>query len=394
MLTFKKFKGINNEEPTERLGTDELSQATNVDVGIDGEVRRRLGYTLATAGCHHNVWQADGFVLATINAEGDLANLDTNTVLHASVSHSPRMWYVNLPDGRTAYSNGLINGIVSSSARTTWGVPTPTSIGAAADTAGSLHPGDYRYQITHVRLTDGREGAPLYSAPITVSLGGISLSGLPILTGHKTNVYLTSHNGSSARLAGSTLTSTFSYTGKNDALVLDCMTDHLSPMPAGKLLAFWRGRALVAVGSVLYASKPFNQELVDLRRDFKQFPDDITLVQPVDGGVFVGTTTELAFLAGNEWDKLSYTRVIAGRVVLGSGVTAPGEFIKRAEVSGMPKFGDGVAMICIADGHIVAGFGDGGVVRMTQGRYRTTLTEVAATFRMRGDIPQYIAIGQ
>ena len=55
----------------------------------------------------------------------------------------------------------------------------------------------------------------------------------------------------------------------------------------------------------------------------------------------------------------------------------------------------GTAMLCIADGVICAGFNGGAVARLTEGRYQTSVTEVAATFRLLpGRIPQYLAIPQ
>ena len=147
---------------------------------------------------------------------------------------------------------------------------------------------------------------------------------------------------------------------------------------------------LLAVGSVLYASRTNQAELFDLRRDFKQFSAPITLIQPVDGGFFVGNTKELAFLAGAEFDKLAFTPVVSGPVVLGSGVAVRGELVKRGD-----GLGQGSAMICIADGVICAGFNGGNLTRMTEGRYETDVTEVSATFRMLpGRIPQYLAVPQ
>ena len=51
-------------------------------------------------------------------------------------------------------------------------------------------------------------------------------------------------------------------------------------------------------------------------------------------------------------------------------------------------------MLCIAGRGIVAGFSDGGIARMTEGRYITDVSEVAATFRKVNGIPQYIAVAQ
>lgn len=392
MLTFQKFSGINNVLPPERLvpgRTTPLATATDIDIGLDGELRRRAGYSEVLDTCHKNLWQADGFMLATVDG-GDLVAIAPNgdrTTIYPSLGVA-RVWYCNLPDGRTAFSNGLICGLTDGATYTTWGVPLPAGVGEATDVAGSLFPGKYTYLLTHVRLSDGMEGGAEASLPVDLT-GGIVLTGLPVLAGHKLNVYLTQHNGDVGFFAGSTTTAAFAFTGANDALVMPLRTDDLGPAPAGIAPALWRSRVLTAVGPVLYASLPNRWELFDPRRDFKQFGADITLVQPVDGGIWVGTTEELAFLAGDQFDKLTYERKVSGRTVLGSGVAVRGELVRQGEGAGQ-----GAAMVCIADGVITAGFSDGGVVRMTEGVYTTTATEVAATFRMVDRIPQYIAIPQ
>lgn len=396
MLTFEKFSGINNVLPSHRLNPDPktgitpMAELTNVDVGLDLELRRRAGYSEVLDTCHKNLHQADGFMLATVDG-GDLTAMDQdggNRVLLYPALGAPRVWYCNLPDGRTTFSNGLICGITDGATATGWGVPLPDSLGAPMEISGDLFPGDYQYQLTHVRLSDGLEGGPIYSDQVSIQTGGFSLSGIAVRAGYKTHVYLTSHNGDVSYLAGSTTNSMFAYTGTNDALTLPCRTGFTSPAPAGTVTAFWRGRVLVAVGNVLYASRTNGWEVFDFRRDFKQFSAAITLVQPVDDGLYVGTTGELAFLSGTEFDKLTYKRV-AGPTVLGSGVAVRGELIQQGEGAGL-----GAAMVCIAENVLLAGFSDGQVRRLSEGRYTTDVTEVAAAFRMTGRIPQYIAIPQ
>lgn len=389
MLTFEKFRGINNVQPSQRLGDDELVTALNVDVGLSGELKRREGYGRLLLTEHRNVHQAKGFLLATAGG-GNLTAMDaaggSRITLYVGISHA-RIWYCNLPDGRTTFSNGLINGITDGTLIGTrsWGVPIPATVGAVTSVAGDLFPGKYQYSLTYVRLSDGLESGPVDSAPVDLLDGGILLTGLPMLAGHRINVYLTSHNGESSYLAGSTLTADFAYMGTNDALVLPCYTDNLEPMPAGTVTAFWRGRVLVASDSLLLASRSNQWEFYDPRRDFKQFSDPVTLIQPVDDGVWVGTETELAFLAGTEFDKLAYRQVVAGRVALGSGVAVRGELVNG---------GSGSAMVCIADRTLIAGFNSGNIARLSQGRYATDATEVAATFRMSDGVPQYLAVVQ
>jgi len=390
VLKFGKFTGINNVLPEHRLPNSALVTALNVDVGRSNELRGREGYSQLSIACFKNLWQADGFMLATEAANNLVAvsPLLAITTIYPGIG-ADRIWYTNLPDGRTTFSNGLIQGITNGAGFTSWGVPLPASVGTPADTPGSLHPGSYNYQLTHVRLSDGLESGPTYAQPVSITQGGFALSGLSLLAGHKTNIYITQHNGDATFYAGSTLTTSFTFIGSNDMLVLPCRTEWLQPPPVGKMSAFWRGRTLVAAGSVLYASRHGQWELFDLRRDFKQFDANITFIHPMLGGIFVGTENELAFLAGMEFDKLVYIRRIEGRAVKGSNVSVPAQMLMQND---QPS--EQVGMMCIADGVIVAGYADGSTRRMSEGRYKTSVTEVSATFRMSGDVPQYLAIPQ
>src|SRR5574337_853038 len=133
MLTFDNFSGINNVALPESLGANDLVEATNVDIDRQGKLRRRAGYAQLEETCHKNLWQAAGFLLAT--CDGDLTAIAPNgdrTVIYPSLGVS-RVRYCNLPDGRTSFSNGLINGLTDGATMTTWGVPIPAGLGGASD---------------------------------------------------------------------------------------------------------------------------------------------------------------------------------------------------------------------------------------------------------------------
>jgi hypothetical protein len=326
-------------------------------------------------------------------ADGD--DPEDAVVLYPSLG-TTRVWYHNMPDGRTTFSNGLINGIVNAggASRTTWGVPVPAEVGTITPVGGGgLYAGTFRAAATYVRTADGLEGGQVLSSTFELTEGqGIVITGLPTLAGHSINIYLSGHNGAKLRLAGNAAGATFTFTGDANDLQRPLMTENVRPAPVGTLSAYWRGRALVAAGNVLFASKHMRPEHFVLGDAFKVFASDITLVQPVDAGIFVGTEGgELTFLAGTEWAKLAPTVVQRGSVVLGSGVTVPGKHLVRGDGTA----GSGDCMVCICDGAILAGYQDGAVAALTKGRYETDVTEVAATFRMRdGEIPQYIAVPQ
>jgi hypothetical protein len=309
-------------------------------------------------------------------------------VVHPAIGPE-RLWYCNLPDGRTTFSNGLIQGITDGLSSLDRSVPEPVTLGAPDTAFGELFPGAYRYYLTHVRLVDGAESPPVGSSPISIVSGGLRIDGLPQLPGHALNVYLSAESGEGAYLVGAGIAGdAFQFGGKNAELVTPCRTIGARPFPVGTITAYWRGRVLVAQGDVLWASRPFAPHLSDWR-DFKPMKARLTAIQPVDDGIFVGTDKELVFLAGTTWEGLTYRSTRRGPVVLGSGVSAPGDQLRIGDGAG-----GGDAMLCIAGGEIVAGFAGGQTSSLTQGRYKTSVAEVSATFRVVDEIPQYVAVPQ
>jgi hypothetical protein len=149
---------------------------------------------------------------------------------------------------------------------------------------------------------------------------------------------------------------------------------------------------LLAVDDVLYASKARTLHLFNVREDFRRMAGTITMIEPVDAGIWVGTTAGLYFLGtGTRFDQLSLAMRAPGAVVLGSGVRVPGERLLRDKgVAG--KGNDGV--VCIANRRITLCYADGACLPVTEGRYHVDedVTEVAATFRDDGLASQYIAV--
>nr|WP_314352585.1 hypothetical protein [Comamonas thiooxydans] len=386
MLTFKSFTGINNVQPEHRLKASDLLAAKDVDIGLDGEVSRRGGYQRLSEVCHKNLWQAAGFQLAT--TEGALVSIAAHgltTVLWPNIGPE-RVWYCNLPDGRTLFSTGLQRGITDGQTARMLTVPEPASLGALDFAFGELEPGQYRYGLSHVRLSDHAEGPVRVSEPVAVSQGGLRLDGLPQLPGHALNVYLSGRDGEGMFLAGTAVERSFEYGGRNSSLVLPARTLGARVLPDGALMAFWRGRVLVAQGKVLWASRPAVPHLSDWR-DFKPMTADITALVPVDTGIYVGTTQDLIFLGGETFDGLIYTATKRGPVVLGSGIEAPGHRVALGDGTGA-----GAAMLCIAGGEVVAGFDGGQTTSLTANRFKTAAKEVSAAFREVNGIPQYMAV--
>lgn len=398
-MKIERFTGLDNQNTgfeEESLKPGDLAEATNCYVDNDGWMVRRAGFTLASSGVYTSFWSGSTLTLGVL--AGNLVKVGGGT-LHASVG-TARMWFEELPDGRVVYSNGTAMGVVNAAgtARLPWGVPVPASAGSGASTTGSLPPGVYRWCLTHRRTSDGLEGGPVYSSTVTVSGGGLALTSLPTLADHTTNIYVTAANGTEQFYAGNTSGSTFTLTSAASR-VRRCMTHYCkAPLSGGILPRFWRGRMLLAVGDTLYATKARTLHLFNVKEDARRFAGTITMIQPVETGIWIGTTEALYWLGpGTQFDKLAMTRQIDGPVILGSGAACRGGALMRMASNGPSVAGDGNnGALCIAARAITALYSDGACRSLTDRRYLVSaaITSVAAAVVEDGQLSQYIAIPQ
>lgn len=379
-----KFTGINNVAYPMDMTSSDLLLASNVDVTNSQRLRRRHGFVVLDGSeCYSTVFEATGFTLTVTKAGQMCAWRDgVPTVLHPSLGG--RVWMTELPDGRVAFSNGLQSGLTDGQRVTSWGVQQPDHVGTVIHIPGQLQPGSYRWAVCFVR-DDGLEGGLITSEPVQLQRPcGLAFMGLPEAQGLKTRVYLTRTDGEQFYFAGDAVEGQLRL-AQHDSAVLARTLDLRAP-PAGILLSTCNGRALVALDDMLLASQPTLPEQFDMVRDFRRFEGRITLVQPVSGGIYVGTVHALYFLEGGSFDALALRTVLRQPVVLGSGVAVDGHHIRVGDGSA-----PGECMVCIAGGHIVAGLGGGQLVHMSKERYRTDCQEVSAAFRHVAGVPQYMA---
>lgn len=136
---------------------------------------------------------------------------------------------------------------------------------------------------------------------------------------------------------------------------------HLSPMPSGQFLAYWRGRLLTAKGNVLRFSEAMAYHLHSERHGFVQMPQRITFVQPVDGGIWVGQADHVAFLAGASPDQLSVVRKAVRAPLPGSAILA------GADLLGDLAAGGSAAAVWLADNGYVVGTAAGELYELHAG---------------------------
>ena len=130
----------------------------------------------------------------------------------------------------------------------------------------------------------------------------------------------------------------------------------MGPMPGGQYLALWRGRLVVARGSVLRLSEALAYHVHHPLHGFVQMPQRITFVAPVDAGLFVGQVDHVAFLRGADLQELALERRTAATPVAGSALELP------AEDAGQAGEGARSVVAWLASNGFALGTPDGGII--------------------------------
>lgn len=153
----------------------------------------------------------------------------------------------------------------------------------------------------------------------------------------------------------------------------------MQPMPAGRFIQHWRGRLLAAGIRTLNFSQPLAHHIHNARTDFVQFPQRITFVIGVDGGVWVGQQDHVVFLAGPEPDQWVIQRKAAQRPVPDSAVLLDSDV--AGEVAGQA----GCALWLAANGYVL-GTSDGTLIERHRRKLKGIHAEHGSTAVIDGRI--------
>ena len=395
--TLKAFTGLRNDVSAERFAPGDLAIADNVDLDASGRLARRGGYSLALAGAAHSLYGLGDHALVMRTdplrpARGALYTLTPDldlTLLQDDLSPE-RMAYVTPPGARTYASNHHETMVIEAGRTRSWGLVIPAGLGNAAATSGSLAAGYYQWTLTYLR-DDGQEsGAPLAVGLDLPAGGGLAFTDLPVSSDPGViakSLYLTPANGDQLYFALTLPNATTSATLMNDDLdlqvPLDCQL--LSPAPAGHLLAYYRGHLLIAADNLIYYSQPHDYERFNLL-DYHLLDSRVTLLAPVDDGIYVATQTRTYFMTGETPSAFRLDKQVASLgAVEGSYVAADPELVGDGQTPGV------AALWLASNGGLCLGRNQGQFQNLTGARYRRPVRGVGAGL-FRAATQQYLCV--
>lgn len=298
------FSGVVNTRAPDLLSPGDLLSGRNVEINDVGQLERRRGHSpVRVAGSSHSLW-TDGrrcfaVVAGSILEITRASPLATRTLVSLRFPEQPVSF--TRAGSRYYWSNGTENGCVDGAGARTWGLPVPSF--SLTATGGSLRAGRYTVAVTNARVDGQESGAN--TTTLEVSTGGIVIAPAGPMPADvvERNYYVSKWNSDQLYYAA-TSSAPSVVIGSEPTSGETCATLHLSPPPPGHAVAFFRGHVLVAKGDELRRSEPFAYELFDARKSLR-YGERVTVVAPMDTGVYIGTETRLLWLSGKspaEWE--------------------------------------------------------------------------------------------
>lgn len=329
--------GMNNRAPDFKLATQTVAgesthfmrSIVNSDVTKEGSLHRRAGYERVVSGtaCRSlwsdgkNTFYADGSNLIRLSGESPFVATTMYSSLLADhfVSYAAVNSDVYWTDGqvlrRIDATGDHPNGVALMEQE-----PTIT-----ASLTGSMQPGVYSVCCTFGNA-DGEESGTTSLVQLEVT-NGIDIIGLPAAWPADVTslwIYMTSPNGAELMLAQVLTSPAVSVSFViNPTLSERCITLLMAPMPAGDIVRYLNGRLFVAVGSTLYYSEPYALSLRSPTRNYIQFPERITVLEPVNNGFFV--IADQTYWVAGDVVEAELNPVLPYGAVFGTGVQIPNE---------------------------------------------------------------------
>lgn len=286
--------GMDNRAAEHTMPEGTARNVVNTDIDNLGRLRRRPGFTRVYSGLDiHSGFacEAGAFFVEAGNLKQLHADYTTTIVwpgVRGPVAHC--FW-----NGVLYLSDGVVTKKLVRGELLPWGqeAPGPPIL---ATTTGMLLPGLYVAALAFV-ADDGQEHQP--SRLTTIRLhepGGILFVGLPA---GRIRLYLSTADGAvlyhvTDRTDGSNyLVADNSYEGGQ---VLT--TTGITSPPAGNIIRPYAGRVYVADKKTVWYSEPFSPERFRRATNYLLFPDDVSLMEPVAGGIWFAAGTATWFYAG------------------------------------------------------------------------------------------------
>jgi len=360
--------GVNNVFREDSLPDEQLRKAVNVDLLPGGKLRRRSGYTrrLDLSDARSGAYFLGSLYLAN---QGDFIRVDLNDYSTDVIANVSPVAYLSYAEqaGNLFVSDGVSQAfrVTSAGDVVSWSSEQPSGQPSlASDSPGGLPEGMYQVAITYLRGSE--ESGTTQAAEVTLSSPGkIEVTDIPAPADPSithVRVYV-SHTNGEVLYAHSKLApgvSSFSISSLPAGKALE--TQFLDPLPAGHIVAAYKGRIFTAVGHDLWYSEPFRYGLCRVSQNFISFDSRVNMVRPVESGIYIGTEKRTIFLSGPSPMEFRVLGVHYAGVIEGTDTSVP------SSVFAFDSLNTGnVAVWWSKSGSFIVGLASGQVIPLRDG---------------------------
>lgn len=306
-------KGLNNRlRETESQSVSEgrfdlpsspwLRGAVNVDLTQDGHPLRRRGFQNVSSGYMHSLWSDPTIPYGLVVKDGTLTLLWPSEEALLAVQPYNIMSYTAV-NGEVFFSNGVERGrITRDGVLRVWGLPNPPApVVAVTSDVGGLHPGTHHVALTYEDAYGEESGAsPVVDVEVPQN-GGMTLTVPMEADVARVNVYSTNANGTVYTQTHSVAPGAAVAIGNADiGIGRELETLNFRPPFASRIVRAYNGRIYGVRDEMVWFTEPLRYGLCRPSQGAYLYDDDITLLEPVTEGVFVGGSFGIFFLAGRD----------------------------------------------------------------------------------------------
>lgn len=362
---FPKIIGVNQLlDETAMVVEDDMfvRESVNTDIDAEGNVSLRKGASLQVSGSgYHSLFSSSRGWLMMCHRE-QLGVYDPATTTFTPL--------VSMDDNyRVSYAEANGNLYVSSpsfSCMFTIGSSDPKPVGVplpsvepefSALSSGDMEEGTYGIAYTLLN-PDGEESGLSEIQTLDIPAGGgVQGTLFTSYVGYSYRVYMTTANGDTLRQATEfeADTATIQILVPEEGRLAE--TQGLEPLHKGHIIRAFNSRMLVADSNTLYFSEAFRPHLA--RPDgFVSMTGLITMVEPVEGGVYVGDSRGVRFYKGEDPTAWTVMEITPTPVIFGTSITVPGSFF-QGEITSANE----VAVWLSTEGYVL-GLPEGEIIRL------------------------------
>jgi hypothetical protein len=371
-LSLGPFGGMNNRAEDHALSkgsddhpTAEVRNAVSVDFTNAGKIKIRSGSTKKYSGfnvkygfaCSQGQFIVENTTLKKVSSSWTTTNIATG-ILGDTFAHYEH-------NNELFFSDGLVGKKIINSVAQNWGISNPPAPVVYSST-GIFGAGVYLCCLTFYDALGNESGASNITSISVTENSSIIFTSLPASSDSQVTgirLYMTTANGQVFYQCGDVAIGTLSYQvslafdgGKN--LATQFMTKPL----AGQIIREHNGRLLIAKDNLLYVTEAYSTDLVSqLSNSYFQFSADLTVVEPVDDGVWI-VADKTYFFAGTGPENFQQLTKLEYGATLGTGQKRANGIVYWFSTRGLIMAGNGGEIKNLQENQVAPDYSDSGAL--------------------------------